>query len=95
MANAREQLYAALDVGTTKVVTLVGKANPGGSLDVVATGYAPSVGMRKGMVVSPEAVRESIASSVQQAEKSLGRKVPPVVAYKVGRKTTVQPSSPL
>lgn len=84
MANAREQLYAALDVGTTKVVTLVGKANPGGSLDVVAAGYAPSVGMRKGMVVSPEAVRESISTSVQQAERSLGRKVPPVVAGVTG-----------
>ena len=84
MGNAREQFYAALDVGTTKVVTLVGKANPSGSLEIVAEGYAPSVGMRKGMVVSPEAVRESVAASVRQAEKSLKRKIPPVVAGLTG-----------
>ena len=89
MGNAREQLYAALDVGTTKVVTLVGKAKPSGSLDIVAEGYAPSVGMRKGMVVSPEAVRESIAASVRQAETSLKRKIPPVVAGDNGKPSEV------
>ena len=84
MTNAREQIHAAIDVGTTKVVTLVAKADMKGGADVVALGHASSAGMRKGMVVNPEAMKECIRLSVREAEKTLGRKLPPVIAGVTG-----------
>lgn len=84
MTNSREQLYAAIDVGTTKVVTLVAKAGSGGGMDVVALGHAASAGMRKGMVVNPDAMKECIRLSVREAEKTLGRRLPPVIAGVTG-----------
>lgn len=84
MTNSREQLYAAIDVGTTKVVTLVAKADTEGGMDVLAKGYAASAGMRKGMVVTPDAMKECIRLSVREAEKALGRELPPVIVGVTG-----------
>ena len=84
MANSHEQLYAAIDVGTTKVVTLVAKAGAEGALEIVAKGYAASSGMRKGMVVTPDAMRECIRQSVREAEKALGQRLPPAIAGVTG-----------
>ena len=84
MTNSREQLYAAIDVGTTKVVTLVAKAGMEGGVDVVAQGHAASAGMRKGMVVTPDAMKECIRQSVREAEKTLGRRLPPAIAGVTG-----------
>ena len=84
MTNSREQLYAAIDVGTTKVVTLVAKAGAEGGVDVVAQGHAASAGMRKGMVVTPDAMKECIRQSVREAEKTLGRRLPPAIAGVTG-----------
>lgn len=84
MTNSREQLYAAIDVGTTKIVTLVARADAEGGVDVVAQGHASSAGMRKGMVVNPDAMKECIRQSVREAEKTLGRRLPPVIAGVTG-----------
>ena len=84
MTNSREQLYAAIDVGTTKVVTLVAKAGMEGGVDVVAQGHAGSAGMRKGMVVNPDAMKECIWHSVREAEKMLGRSLPSVISGVTG-----------
>ena len=84
MTNSREQLYAAIDVGTTKVVALVAKAGAEGGVDIVAQGHAASAGMRKGMVVNPDAMKECIRQAVREAEKTLGRRLPPVIAGVTG-----------
>ena len=84
MTNSREQLYTAIDVGTTKVVTLVARAGMEGGVEIVAKGYAASAGMRKGMVVTPDAMKECIRLSVNEAEKALGRKLPPAIAGVTG-----------
>ena len=84
MTNAREQLYAAIDVGTTKVVTLVARAGADGGVEVLARGYAASAGMRKGMVVTPDAMKECIRFSMREAEKALGRGLPPAIAGVTG-----------
>ena len=84
MTNSREQIYAAIDVGTTKVVTLVAKAGAEGGVDILAQGHAASAGMRKGMVVTPDAMKECIRQSVREAEKMLGRRLPPAIAGVTG-----------
>ncbi|MDE2838058.1 MAG: cell division protein FtsA [Chloroflexota bacterium] len=84
MTNSREQLYTAIDVGTTKVVTLVARAGMDGGVEVLARGYAASAGMRKGLVVTPDAMKECIRLSANEAEKALGRRLPPAIAGVTG-----------
>jgi cell division protein FtsA len=76
MAGTKESLYAAIDVGTTKVATLVAKVSPAGAMEVIALGHATSEGMRKGIVVNPEELTDSVRRSVEEAEGMLGSKIP-------------------
>ena len=73
----KEKLYTAIDVGTTKVATLAAKLSPSGAMEVVAIGYASSMGMRKGLVVGVEELTESIRESVRDASQMLGKRLPP------------------
>ena len=50
------ELIVGLDIGTTKVVAIVGEVNEAGAIDVVGVGTAPSRGLRKGVIVDIEAI---------------------------------------
>ena len=76
--GSRDTLYAAVDVGTTKVATLAARVSPTGTMEIAAVGRAASEGMRKGMVVGADELRESIRASVADAQAMLGRPLPPV-----------------
>lgn len=70
-----DQVIAAIDVGTTKVCTVLGHLTPSGRAEVVGVGIAPSRGLRKGVVVNIEEAVEAIAESVERAERSSGYEV--------------------
>jgi cell division protein FtsA len=71
----RDRTIVGIDVGTTKVCTLITEAANAGSMQVVGFGIAPSHGMRKGMVVDVEQVIESISASLEKAERDTGRRI--------------------
>lgn len=71
-----EKRYMAIDVGTTKVCTLIARVGSEGELEVVGTGVAPSQGMRKGLVVGLEDMKEAVASSVEMASGFLDDNLP-------------------
>lgn len=64
-----------VDVGTTKVCTLVGEANTDNDLRIVGVGVVPSRGIRKGVVVNVREVTEAIAESIDRAERISGYQV--------------------
>ncbi len=66
---------AAIDIGTTKVCTLVGQENGIGGTEVIGVGIAPSRGISKGMIVDLSEATESVRLSVEQAERSSGSKI--------------------
>ncbi len=72
---AKDNVMAAIDVGTTKVCTLVGEYDRDGEVQIVGVGISPSRGLRKGMVVNIDETVESIAESVEKAERSSGYKI--------------------
>jgi len=68
--------FAAIDVGTTKVCTLVGQVLPtNGDLQVQGVGITPARGLLKGVVVNIDECSEAIRASVQRAERSSGSRV--------------------
>lgn len=65
--NAPEYLVS-LDVGTSKVVALIGELDADGRLRLIGLGVQPSKGLRRGVVVNIEATVESIRRAVEAAE---------------------------
>ncbi len=72
----RKNRVAAIDVGTTKVCTIMADVSGnGGSPRVLGVGVAPSAGLQKGLVVNIDEAKESIRESVRKAERSAGYKL--------------------
>jgi len=67
-----ERIIVGLDVGTTKVCTVIGELSEDGILDVIGEGTVPSQGMKRGAVVNLEKTTEAIRSSVKLAERVAG-----------------------
>jgi len=62
----------AIDVGTTKICTIMGDVSDAGGLRILGVGIAPSHGLQKGLVVNVNEARESIRESVRRAEQIAG-----------------------
>jgi cell division protein FtsA len=63
---------AAIDVGTTKICTLIGEVDEAAALRIIGVGVVPSRGMRKGMVVNAAQASQAIRESVERAERTSG-----------------------
>lgn len=62
----------AIDVGTTKICTLVAEVYEDTQLRIIGVGNAPSRGLRKGVVVNVAEATEAITASVRKAERISG-----------------------
>jgi len=63
-----KNLIVGLDIGTSKIVTIVGEIRPDGTLEVIGVGMHESSGMKKGMVVNIDATVGAIQRSLGDAE---------------------------
>ncbi|HEV2705281.1 MAG TPA: cell division protein FtsA [Pyrinomonadaceae bacterium] len=61
-----------LDIGTSRVTCIIGEPGDGGLVDIVGIGEAEARGLRKGVIVNPEAAVESIKRAVEDAERMSG-----------------------
>lgn len=67
-----DNILIGLDIGTSKVVAVVGKTNADGSLEVLGLGSSQSRGLKKGVVVNIDTTVESIKRAVEEAELMAG-----------------------
>jgi len=67
----KAETVCGLDIGTTKTCAVVAVEGPGG-LEIVGVGEAPSLGMRKGVVVDLEETIKSIEAATEKAERMAG-----------------------
>ena len=72
---ARDSTFTSIDVGTTKICTLVAKVDEEGEALLKGVGIAPANGLRKGVVVNIDEVTEAIQASVEEAEHRSGTKI--------------------
>ena len=67
-----EAILVALDVGTSKVVVLVGEVTNDGALDIIGKGSMPTTGVKKGLVNNIDQTVSSIHGAIEQAERLSG-----------------------
>lgn len=75
MSKETKDLIVGLDIGTSKIVTLVAELDAEGRLSVLGIGNQDSNGLKKGMVVNIEATVSSISRAIQEVELMTGCKV--------------------
>jgi len=71
----KKHTITSIDVGTTKVCTIIADSDDTGNVRVAGVGVTPSKGLHKGLVVNINEARESIRESVKKAEQASGYKV--------------------
>ena len=67
-----KNLIVGLDIGTSKVVAIVGEITPEGKIEIVGLGSHPSRGLKKGVVVNIESTVQSIQRAIEEAELMAG-----------------------
>ena len=72
---ARERIVVGIDVGTSKVCTLIAAVSPEDQLEIIGAGITPSRGLRRGVVVNVDEAVQAISTSVQKAEQQSGFKI--------------------
>ncbi len=70
-----DNMIVALDIGTSKVVCLVGEVMPDGHIEVIGIGSHSSRGLKRGVVINIESTVGSIQRAVEEAELMAGCKI--------------------
>ena len=73
--SKNSNLIVGLDIGTSKVVCIVGKYNDKNELEIVALGSYPSSGLKRGIVVNIDATTDAIKKAVEQAQSMIEEKI--------------------
>jgi cell division protein FtsA len=68
----RNNILAAIDIGTTKIVTIIGYLNENGRLDVLGLAKSPSKGVRRGTVLNIDEAVSAIQCTVDEVQKQVG-----------------------
>jgi cell division protein FtsA len=76
----QKNMLVGLDIGTSKVVAIVGEMTAEGGIEIVGLGSHPSRGMKKGVVVNIESTVQSIQRAVEEAELMAGCRIHSVYA---------------
>ncbi len=75
-----EKLIVGLDIGTSKVLAIVGEMCPTGEIEIMGVGHHPSRGIKKGVVVNIESTVQSIQRAIEEAELMAGCQIHSVYA---------------
>ncbi|HEY9151762.1 MAG TPA: cell division protein FtsA [Anaerolineales bacterium] len=70
-----EEIVVGIDVGTTKICTLVGRVEDENTIRILGVGIEPSDGIRKGVIVDLAAATQAITHSVERAEQTSGLEI--------------------
>lgn len=71
----REAVLVAIDIGTSKVVALIGEVTRDGALNIIGKGSPPAAGLKKGVVINIDQTTASIKAAIEGAERLSGYKL--------------------
>ena len=78
--KSEKNLIVGLDIGTSKVVAIVGEITDDGNIEIIGIGSHPSRGLKKGVVVNIESTVQSIQRAAEEAELMAGCQIHSVYA---------------
>lgn len=81
----KENIAVGLDIGTTKIVAMIGKKNEYGKLEILGVGKSKSLGVARGVVNNITQTIQSIQQAVLEAENNSGYKIKDVVVGIAGQ----------
>jgi len=81
----KENIAVGLDIGTTKIVAMIGKKNEYGKLEILGVGKSKSLGVKRGVVDNITQTIQSIQLAVKDAEANSGYKIKDVVVGIAGQ----------
>lgn len=67
-----KNVIVGLDIGTSKVVAIIGNITPEGTIDIIGVGSHPSRGLKKGVVVNIDSTVQSVQHAIEEAEQMAG-----------------------
>ena len=70
--SSKEQFVAAVDIGTTKIVSIVGKRTENGKIEILGLSKAPSHGVKRGVVINIDETVKSIETTVTDIQQRTG-----------------------
>jgi len=73
-------LIVGLDIGTSKVLAIVGEVSADGEIEIIGVGHHPARGMKRGVVANIESTVQSIQRAVEEAELMAGCQIYSVYA---------------
>ena len=79
------KIAVGLDIGTTKIVAMIGRKNEYGKIEVLGVGKAKSLGVKRGVVSNITQTIQSIQQAVEEAESVSGQKIEDVVVGIAGQ----------
>ncbi|WP_339661396.1 cell division protein FtsA [uncultured Polaribacter sp.] len=79
------KIAVGLDIGTTKIVAMIGRKNEYGKIEVVGIGKAKSLGVKRGVVSNITQTIQSIQQAVDEAESVSGLRIEEVVVGIAGQ----------
>jgi len=68
-------IAVGLDIGTTKIVAMIGRRNEYGKLEIIGSGLAKSIGVKRGVVINITQTIQSIQQAIDEAESVSGYKI--------------------
>lgn len=80
-----QEIAVGLDIGTTKIVAMIGRNNEYGKMEILGIGKAKSLGVHRGVVNNITQTIQSIQQAVQEAEADSGMKIQDVVVGIAGQ----------
>jgi cell division protein FtsA len=72
---AKEIFYTGVDLGTDKICSIVARVGTEGELKILGTGITPSQGIQKGRIENTSEAQEAVRSSLEEAQRYIGRGV--------------------
>jgi cell division protein FtsA len=67
-----QDIIVGLDIGTTKIVAIVGRRTEHGKIEILGFGKAPSLGVKRGVVTNIDRTVDSIKAAVEEAQINSG-----------------------
>ena len=81
----QNDIAVGLDIGTTKIVAMIGRRNDYGKMEIIGIGKAKSMGVHRGVVNNITQTIQSIQQAIQEAEADSGMKIKDVVVGIAGQ----------